>query len=164
MEVIKEMKNHKGYLIYFDGRVYSQKKKKFLSRFLDNRGYLRVCLCDKGHYKPYLVHRLVAENFVENPNNYKTVNHIDENKMNNHFTNLEWMANKDNVNYGTAHIRSGLTRRKPVEAYQGDKIIRFNSVYEAEKLGYGKATTLLQAIRIGSVSGDYKWRYSNGSY
>lgn len=70
-----------------------------------NGMYYVVGLSNKSKVKQYFVHRLVAEHFIENPNNYKCVNHIDCNKLNNNVDNLEWctkeyntkMAWKDNM-------------------------------------------------------------------
>lgn len=63
-------------------------------------GYLRVMLGRKnGHF---LVHRLVAEAFIPNPDNLPCVNHKDENKLNNRVDNLEWCNYKYNSNYGTS--------------------------------------------------------------
>ena len=54
-------------------------------------GYKTIMLkSNEGKAKIFKVHRLVAETFIENPNNYPIINHIDEKKDNNHFTNLEW--------------------------------------------------------------------------
>ena len=50
-----------------------------------------------------MVHRIVAETFINNPNNYKYVNHKDENPSNNCVTNLEWCTQKYNINYGTGN-------------------------------------------------------------
>nr|DAQ31525.1 MAG TPA: homing endonuclease [Caudoviricetes sp.] len=68
---------------------------------LNNRGYLTVRLCNSGKYKNYLVHKLVANAFIHNDNNYSEINHIDENKHNNYVDNLEWCDRKYNVNYGS---------------------------------------------------------------
>ena len=81
-----------GNILFVKGIVLSQ---------LNNRGYLAVKLCNSGKYKNYFVHRLVACAFVENLNNYNEVNHIDEDKHNNDFRNLEWCDRKYNVNYGS---------------------------------------------------------------
>ena len=64
-------------------------------------GYLLVNLCKNGKVKSFLVHRLVAEAFIDNTDNLPQVNHKDENKLNNNVDNLEWCDAQYNSNYGT---------------------------------------------------------------
>ena len=66
----------------------------------NNSGYLIVGLHKDGKIKNFLIHRLVAEAFIENVNDLPQVNHIDENKLNNRVENLEWCSAKYNSNYG----------------------------------------------------------------
>ena len=89
--------NHFGYYICDNGDVISQKRKKHktLKAYPNRDGYFYVDL----HGKPSYIHRLVAIHFIDNPNNYNIVNHIDGNKANNHVSNLEWTTQKDNVNH-----------------------------------------------------------------
>ena len=68
-------------------------------------GYLQVNLWKNGEYKTCLVHRLVAQTFLPNPENLPQVNHIDENKENNRVDNLEWKSPKGNCNHGTRNER-----------------------------------------------------------
>jgi NUMOD4 motif/HNH endonuclease len=56
----------------------------------NGNGYLKVTLCDNGKLKQFYVHRLVGNYFVDNPDNYKEINHKDGNKENNSYKNLEW--------------------------------------------------------------------------
>lgn len=67
----------------------------------DNTGYMSCTLNNNGVRKSYKVHRLIAQTFIENPNNYTDVNHINEIKHDNRVCNLEWISHKDNMNYGT---------------------------------------------------------------
>ena len=64
-------------------------------------GYKDVMLQHKGVAKRYLVHKLVAEAFIPNPENFSEVNHKDESRDNNVVTNLEWCSRKYNCNYGS---------------------------------------------------------------
>lgn len=78
---------------FYEGRI--------LKLFADRLGYLSVVLYSNSKRKHYLVHRLVAEAFILNPDNLPQVNHRDENPSNDNVDNLEWCDGKYNVNYGT---------------------------------------------------------------
>ena len=81
---------------------YRKLKGKIRKQNFDGRGlYLHVSLNDGKRNKIALVHRLVAEAFIENPDNLPEVNHKDENKTNNNVSNLEWCDHKYNNNYGS---------------------------------------------------------------
>lgn len=77
------------------------RKGRILIQNNDGRGYMSVQLCVNGKIKKYLVHRLVSQAFIPNPDVLPEVNHKDENPENNSVTNLEWCDRKYNVNYGT---------------------------------------------------------------
>lgn len=78
-----------------NGRV-DNRKGKVLKPKIDRYGYKVITLSHNGKRKSYTVHRLVAEAFISNPLNKKTVNHIDGNKLNNDISNLEWSTEKEN--------------------------------------------------------------------
>lgn len=65
-------------------------------------GYLKVCLCKNGKRKSCFVHRLVAETFIDNSNNYREVNHKDLDKSNNCLENLEWVSSSINKEHFVA--------------------------------------------------------------
>ena len=93
------------------GRVKSLKdnhnntREKILRQVKLKNGYLVVNLWKGGKYKTCLVHRLVATAFLDNPNNFRCVNHKDENKENNIVSNLEWCTYQYNNTYGTCQAR-----------------------------------------------------------
>ena len=90
-----------NYDIYEDGRVFSHYRDRFLTIQHNVDGYCYVTLSNNGKSKMYFVHRLVAMCFVPNPNNYPEVNHIDGNKDNNFWANLEWCT----AWYNNCHAR-----------------------------------------------------------
>lgn len=77
-----------------------------------NKGYLHVELSDGKSKKSITVHRLVANAFIPNPNNYNEINHKDENTLNNCVDNLEWCTHKYNVScYFLKHPDHALNRK-----------------------------------------------------
>ena len=82
------------------GRLKSLKNKIIMKPMVATNGYLIACLWKNNKQKKFVIHRLVANAFIENPHNYKEVNHIDEDKTNNVVSNLEWCSHKYNMNYG----------------------------------------------------------------
>lgn len=87
-----DVKRIKGERCYYD-RIIKQKKSW--------SGHMYVMLSKDGIRKNLRVHRLVADSFIPNPNNYPIINHRDENPSNNNVDNLEWCTQKYNMNYGT---------------------------------------------------------------
>ena len=89
------IKGFEDYYVHIDGRVVSKKTKQFLKRRLI-RDYYGYILYKDGKAYTKKEHRLVAENYIENPNNLPQVNHIDGKKLNNHYQNLEWCTASEN--------------------------------------------------------------------
>ena len=79
-----------------------------------NNGYLRVALSKNGVKRFKLVHRIVADVFISNPNNLPFVNHKDECKTNNFVDNLEWCNQNYNNSYGTRLKRCAISCSKPI--------------------------------------------------
>ncbi|MBR0260777.1 MAG: NUMOD4 motif-containing HNH endonuclease [Selenomonadaceae bacterium] len=85
------------------GRTKSFKKGKvrIMKPFLQG-DYLYVDLCKDGVQKTFQINRIVAENFISNPENKPEVNHIDGNKLNNFVGNLEWVTHSENIQHAFA--------------------------------------------------------------
>lgn len=94
------MKEYKGYLVDDDLKIYNSKTGRQLSPFVGTDGYAQVARHDNNHVYHERVHVILAHCFIENPNGYKYINHIDSNKLNNSLENLEWCTNSQNVAHG----------------------------------------------------------------
>ena len=102
IEVIKDIKGFEGrYTISNFGIVRSLLTGKIMKPYITNKGYARVNLryAKSRDFKSLLVHRLVAMNFIPNPNNYNEINHKDCNPLNNRIDNLEWCDRFYNIKY-----------------------------------------------------------------
>lgn len=95
----KEHPYFTNYLIQNGGLVKSKKTGKILKTRYDKNERERVNLCQDGLCKTVYIYRLVAETFIPNPNNYNTVHHIDHDKTNNVWYNLEWCDFTTNLLY-----------------------------------------------------------------
>lgn len=95
----KEHPYFTNYLIQNGGLVKSKKTGKILKTRHDKSGRERVNLCQNGLCKTVYIYRLVAETFIPNPNHYNTVHHIDHDKTNNVWYNLEWCDFTTNLLY-----------------------------------------------------------------
>ena len=136
MVLSKEYPDNKNYIIYSDGRVYSKCSGIFLKPKIDKAGYANVTFCDKGKRRYFKVHQLVARMFIPNPNNYDQVNHLDENKLNNDVSNLEWSTPYLNSNYGSRNKRIGITLSKAIimlDKKTRQPLKRFGGVADAER-------------------------------
>lgn len=88
--------------VHSDGKVTTHKS-RILKLRLNHKGYLEVGVHIKGVKLQSTIHRLVARHFCIQPTVYDdTINHIDEIKTNNHFSNLAWVSNGFNVEYSQA--------------------------------------------------------------
>lgn len=106
MHVLSGIIKHLGsHVIFSDGRLYSNKKNKFLKPHVTAAGYFRIKMGSNNH----LLHRLVAQAFIPNPENKPEVNHVDGNKLNHAVSNLEWVTPHENVLHS---YQAGLASKK----------------------------------------------------
>lgn len=120
-EIWKDISGYEGeYQVSNLGNVrslnYRRSGELKLLKQATTNGYKQITLSKNGKCKSYNVHRLVAIAFIPNPNNYKEVNHKDEDKSNNNVNNLEWCTREYNNNYGTKNER---TKKKLSESRKG---------------------------------------------
>lgn len=117
-----------------DGKKYAR---KLVPQNLNTSGYCQVVLCYHKTQKHLLVHRLVAEAFIPNPENRPTVNHKDEITTNNKVTNLEWMTQKEQNTYGKFNgVKSKAKTSSPrtiIGKVNSKIIFKFGSISEAHR-------------------------------
>lgn len=111
MEGWREIDGFPNYMVSNTGEIKSLnynktgREKVLIPHKLSN-GYLGINLYDSNKRSCYLlIHRVVAQAFLPNPNGYKIINHKDENRSNNFVSNLEWCSYKYNLNYGNRNSK-----------------------------------------------------------
>jgi len=109
----EQWKNIEGYnyQVSSKGRIRNKATKAIKKTFINDSGYVIVSLYKEKRLKTFRVHRLVAETFLPNPNNFREINHRDEQKTNNHVSNLEWCTREYNLAYGTRGLRQSQTMK-----------------------------------------------------
>lgn len=137
-------------------------KERILKQSKDKDGYLLVGLKDvNGKMKSYRVHRLVAQAFIPNTNNLEQVNHIDENKLNNEVSNLEWCSSKYNVNFGLRTTKQVESQSKQVVQMLNNQIInKYPSMNEAARaLGHKNGGAISSCINGKTKTAfGYTWK------
>lgn len=165
-EIWKKIEEYNDYQVSNLGRVKSlkNKKEKVLKPSKNSSGYLQVVLSKNGKVKSHFIHKLVAKAFVDNKNKYIEVNHIDENKTNNFYSNLEWCDRKYNMNYGTIKAKQAKAQMKKVAKLSKDgKVLQvYESIKEAAKANNCIETHIVACCRHKNhyiTHKGYKWEY-----
>lgn len=160
----KKIQNYTNYYIYDNGDVLNIKTEKILKGSIGENGYKYYRLSENGNKKMYYAHRLVAEAFLENPNNLLVVNHKDGNKLNNNVDNLEWVTYAENITH--AHSNKLIQKRKKSNYYKEDleneqwkKI--FNYHYSISSYGRIRNDETLLLLSPTLTSGYQKVRLSS---
>ena len=139
---------------------------RFRKPYINNKGYKMIDLTDNdGKRQRWLVHRLVATQFVSNPNNYPIVLHSDNIKTNTHYSNLSWGTYSENNSHA---IRDGLNKvprpdnRKYFELYNDQESIICHSINEIKEIihlyGDSRINNYIHR-RTPITEGDYKGYY-----
>ena len=135
-------------------RGYKIVPEKILEGYDNGNGYLYVKLCKEGKRKQYRINRLVAQAFLENPQNLPEVNHKDKNPKNNCVDNLEWCTRQYNVEYSKAKAVIGINKVSGL-------IVEFPSVMEAERQTGINNKNICACLKGKRKSaGGYYWIYA----
>lgn len=130
-EIWRDIEGYEGkYQVSNLGRVKSLDYKRTGNEKIlvhKNGIYRRIRLTQNGKQKDFYIHRLVAQAFIPNPNNYIEINHIDEDKQNNKADNLEWCSRRYNLSYGSREdFKKHFSKEYNIET-KGKKVICLNT-------------------------------------
>ena len=175
MEQWKEIYDSKIYEISNFGNVRSVertdslgrfKKAKLLNKTINNSGYQYVSLFYNNTHIKMLIHRLVADHFIEKKSENLVVNHKDGNKLNNCVDNLEWVSQKQNILHswenGLSH-RNNCKKIKQLDK-KGNIIKIYDAIMDAERatgINNSKITACCKKHYGRKTAGGYIWRYVN---
>lgn len=138
LELWQDVKNYKGlYQVSNYGNIKNVKNNTLVKGWVNNYGYAMVSLTKNKQRKTALRSRIIAQAFLPNPMKKEHVNHKDENKLNNHVDNLEWVTQQENNAWGTRNERIGLSNRKKVYCHQTDTVYPSLTI-AAKELGVGQ--------------------------
>ena len=169
MEVWKDIPGYEGkYQVSNMGAVKSlPRDDKFCKRpyevilktFICGSGYQEVILKNNGKRKPKLIHRMVAEAFLPNPSGKREVNHIDGDKNNNAYTNLEWVTPSENIRHSYDVLQNKSYSRKVMCIETGEV---FDSLKAAAEM-YSLQLPLIWKCCNGKQkkTGGFHWRYAD---
>lgn len=146
-----------NYQVSNKGRVKNIKTGRVLKNVIDSHGYYVVNL-GKGNMR--MVHRLIAQAFLPNPDNLPQINHIDENKLNNDVSNLEWVTASQNIKH-SIHQRSCRINQYTLD---GELIKQWASAHEIEReFGYAPINILRTCQCKFKQTYGYRWEYAEPS-
>ena len=136
-----DIKGYEGrYAVTEDGRVWSHISQRFLKPNTNTKGYYYVNLFSNGKGRSFVVHRLVANAYIENPLSLPQINHKDCDKLNNCVNNLEWCDNSANQIHAYKHGLQKSKRRITRQQIKEMRDLYFSKKYKlkelAEKYGY----------------------------
>lgn len=95
MEIFKVIEEFPQYQVSNLGNIKNNKGKLLvINNRKSNSGYIQIRLYSSGKYYYRYLHRLIALAFIPNPNNFRTINHINGNKLDNSISNLEWASDE----------------------------------------------------------------------
>ena len=148
------IENHPSYFISNFGRVFSKKSNKVMKNRVVSKNVYQQITLDNSQL---LVHRLVAQAFIPNPNNLPCVNHKDENPFNNDFRNLEWCTYKYNSNYGTNSSRHS---KKMLDRYNNDQDWKSDCIKRLAEIQKKKRKSVVQLDKFNNYLKTYESSYA----
>jgi hypothetical protein len=163
-EDLKPIKYYPNYLIDKKGNVYTAETMIIKKPQPNPNGYQRITLSKNQKRKNLYVHRIVAETFIENPDNLPFVNHKDANRKNNCVENLEWCTAQQNMSHDSKLRKTG----KKIQSFTSDgKFVKeFESIKEAGRKLKIDSTSITKAVGGKNnrlTAGGFIWKYIDES-
>ena len=153
---VRKIKNEElnDYFVSRDGKIFDSNYVQV--KEYNKNGYQTINI----NKKIYTLHRLVAQTFIKNPNNCNTVNHIDENKINNNVNNLEWVTQKENCH---KHSKIISHARKVIQKDLQNNIIGIHDSVTIAGISIGLSRHAINKVcsGINNTAGGFKWEYEN---
>ena len=151
-EIWKDIKGYEGlYQVSNFGRI-KLRNGKISNGWDRGLGYKRVRLYKNKKAKNFYLHQLVGKYFIENPKNKRFINHIDSNPSNNHYKNLEWCNQKENMNHAK---RKGRMKGSPTLVINMQSGIFYESINEAAKVINMKPNSLVCRLMDRTFNNTY---------
>lgn len=130
------------YEVSSEGRV--KRGDKIIKSSVNSRGYQLITIAGKTRR----LHRVVAEAFLDNPEQKEFVNHIDGNTQNNRLENLEWITNSDNVRHARSILKKSTKAKSVIKITEDlEPVAHYNSMAEAERINGMPKDKLRDIIR-----------------
>lgn len=149
-----------NYRIFSDGVLVNESGRK-IRPFINKKGYHQVILQLNHRKKTTHIHVLVAMAFVDNPNSYETVDHIDNDPSNNDASNLQWLPNEDNAKKSWEEGNHDHQKKTVLQLSEDGQILNeFESIQEAADFVSIDRSCISRACSKGSKSKGYYWRFS----
>lgn len=180
IEIWKDIKDYEGLyqvsnlgnvrsldkIIYQKNKMGKNQKHIYKGKVLigskNNNGYRTISLYDGKRKNTRLLHRMVAEAFIPNPNQYNYINHKDNNPLNNNVNNLEWCTQNYNIKYAYEKGNKIPPNMRRVNQIKNGYILKtFISISNAERLTGIKGANISKCCRkLRNFAGGYQWEYA----
>jgi hypothetical protein len=181
-EIWKDIEECEGYQVSNLGRIRSvdrvvhvgnrwggvnarRYKGKLITTFAYPNGYMAFVYKKEGKvFKNFLIHRLVAQAFIPNPDNLPQINHKNEQRDDNRVDNLEWCTCVYNIMYNNRSKRVAIANGKPIEqlSMDGHLIREFPSIREAARFVIGDMKSIRMCCKKDTMTHYYKgyrWKF-----
>ena len=168
-------------LYYVSNYGNVKRNNKILKKYIQKSGHCRITISIKNKQKRFLIHRLVAQAFIPNPNNYKQVGHFDGNPFNNNVFNLYWCNQKQNINNEISRLKISSSKNKEKNPMFGNHKSRnrnkkvlcietnilYDSIHNASVLtginegSIGACCRNKQLYTLDNDDNKYHWQFEN---